>query len=110
MYNYITHKEKPKQRYHRFHTITIHTMETNIDKANHNNEFFFNEEGKVRMGNLHQYEEFWVDYDDIWLKIKAGFDGNYDYISKLMQSMVVEAYKIRPFPTLAIRHGRIEGW
>ena len=99
MYNYITHKEKPKQRYHRFHTISIYTMETNVDKDSPNNEFFFNKEGKVRMENLHQIKRLYIHYDDIWKKIKFDFDDNYDYINKLIQSMVGVAYKIRPFPT-----------
>ena len=99
MYNYITHKEKPKQRYHRFNTISIHTMETNVDEDNPKNVVFFNKEGIIRMENLHQLQQFWVSYDDIWLKIKADFDGNYTYISNLIQSMVGEAFKIRPFPT-----------
>ena len=99
MYNYITQKEKPKQRYHRFHTISIYTMETNVDEKNPKNEFFFNKEGKIRMQILYQYEQFWVDYGDIWLKIQAQFNDNYHYTKKLIQSMVGEAYKIRPFPT-----------
>ena len=101
MYNYITHKEKEKQRHHRFHTISIYTMETNIDDENSNNEFFFNKDDHLRMENSHQYEQFWVDYGDIWLKIEAQFNDNYHYTKKLIQSMVGEAYKIRPFPTLS---------
>ena len=73
-------------------------METIVDIDNPKNEFFFNKQGKVRMENLHQYKEFWVDYNDIWLKIESDFGGNYNYIRKLMQSMVGEVYKIRPFP------------
>ena len=100
MYNYIIHKEKQKQRYHRFHTISVYTMETNVDKDNPKNEFFFNKQGQIRMENLHQYGLFWVGYDDIWLKIEGDFDDNYHYTKRLMQSMVGEVYKIRPFPTL----------
>ena len=99
MYNYITHKEKPKQKYHRFHTITVYTMKTNVDKDNPKNEFFFNKEGQIRMENLHQFQRFWVDYYDIWLKIKSDFSYNHHYTKKLIQSMVGEVYKIRPFPT-----------
>ena len=85
-------------------------METNIDKDNPQNEFFFNKEGKVRMENMHQYEEFWVDYDDIWLKIKTDFDINYNYTSKLIQSMVGEAFKIRPFPTESVLWYNPDWW
>ena len=99
MYNYITHKEKEKQRHHRFHTISVYTMKSNVNKDNPKNEFFFNKEGQVRMENLHQYEKNWVDYDDIFSKIKTDFDDNYRYTMKLIQGMVGEAYKIRPFPT-----------
>ena len=74
-------------------------METNVDEDNPKNEFFFNKDGKVRMENLHQHEEFWVYYKGFWVKIKADFGANYYYISKLIQSMVGEAFKIRPFPT-----------
>ena len=97
MYNYITHKEKEKQRYHRFHTISVYTMETNVNKNNPNNVFFCNKDGKVRMENSHQFQRFWVDCDDIWSKIGSDFDDNYYYIKKLIQSMVGEVYKTRPF-------------
>ena len=110
MYNYITHKEKEKQRYHRFHTISGYIMETDVDKDNPKNELFFNKQGKVRMGNLHQYGQFWVDYNDIWLKIKAEFDGNYRYTKKLIQSVVGEAHKIRPFPTSAFSRYLDDWW
>ena len=99
MYNYITHKEKEKQRHHRFHTISAYTMKTNVDKKNPDNEFFFNKQGKIRMENSHHFKQLWVDYDDIWLKIDGDFEYNYHYIKKLIQSMVGEVYKIRPFPT-----------
>ena len=110
MYNYITHKEKPKQRHHRFHTISIYIMETNIDKNNPKNEFFFNKEGKVRMENLHRIQEFWVEYHDIWLKIEADFDDNYNYNSKLIQSMVGEVFKIIPFATASIYYQSQVRW
>ena len=100
--NYITHKEKPKQRYHRFHTISTYILEINIDEENPKNEFFFNKNGEIRMENLYQDEQFWVDYDYIWLKIKVDFDDNYKYTKKLIQSMVGEVYKIRPFPTRSV--------
>ena len=60
------------------------TMETNVDEYNPKNEFFFNKDGKVRMENLNQYEQFWVDYDDIWLKVEADFGDNYYYARKLI--------------------------
>ena len=110
MHNYITHKEKEKQRYHRFHTISGYIMETDVDKDNPKNEFFFNKQGKVRMENLHQYGQFWVDYNDIWLKNKADFDDSYRYTKKLIQSMVGEAYKIRSFPTIHIKILVLERW
>ena len=102
MYNYIIHRQKSKQRYNRFHIISNFTMETNVDEDNPKNEFFFNKEGQVRMENLHQYEKNWVDCDDIFSKIKADFGANYYYTSKLIQSMVGEAFKIRPFPTTKV--------
>ena len=87
------------------------TMETNIDKDNPQNEFFFNKNSEVRMENMHQYETFFVDYDDIWSKIKADFDYNYHYIKKLIQSMVGEVYKIRPFPTqFVLKVNYFQGW
>ena len=104
MYNHIIHKEKEKQRHHRFHTISIHTMETNVDEDNPKNVVFFNKEGKIRMENLRQFQRFWVDYDDIWSKIEADFDNNYHYTKKLTQSMVGEVFKIRPFPTRLYRN------
>ena len=110
MYNYITHKEKPKQRHHRFHTISIYIMETNIDKNSLNNEFFFNKDGKVRMENYHQNKRLYVHFGDIWLKIGSDFDDSYYYINNLIQSMVGEVYKIRPFPTLPINILRPLGW
>ena len=110
MYNYITHKEKEKQRYHRFHIISIYTMEANLDEENPKNEFFFNEEGKVRMENSHQNQELWVDYNDIWTEIEADFENNYKYINKLIQSMVGEAHKIRSFPTNFIGNVLNHGW
>ena len=110
MYNYITHKENPKQRYHRFHTISIYTVEINVDKDNPKNEFFFNKDGKIRMENLYQYGQFWVDYSDIWLKIKADFGDNYKYTSKLMKSMVREVFKIRPFSTVVTNGDGMFRW
>ena len=103
MYNYIIHRQKKKQRYNRFHIISNFTMETNIDKNNPQNEFFFNKNGEVRMENRQQYKEFLVDYYDIWVKIESYFGGNDKYTSKLIQSMVGEAFKIRPFPTRRVR-------
>ena len=109
MYNYIIHKEKEKQKHHIFHTISIHTMETNVDEYNPKNEFFFNKQGKVRMENLHQIQSFCISYDDIWLKFKPDFEDNCHYIKKLIQSMVGEVFKIRPFPTKAF-HSFICSW
>ena len=102
MYNYITYRQKKRQRYNRFHIISNFTMETNIDKDNPQNEFFFNKEGKVRMENIHQFKEFRVDYTDIWVKIKSYIEGNYKYTKKLIRSMVGDAFKIRPFPTIKV--------
>ena len=100
MHNYIIHRQKSKQRYSRFHIISNFTMETNIDKNNPQNEFFFNKDGEVRMENRHQFEVLWADYHGIWAKIRADFDGNYKYTRKLIRSMVGDAFKIRPFPTI----------
>ena len=72
-------------------------METNVDKDNPQNEFFFNKNGEVKMENMHQYKEFLIDYGDIWVKIEPYFEDNNKYTSKLIQSMVGEAFKIRPF-------------
>ena len=77
-------------------------METNVDKNNLQNEFFFNKNGEVRMENRQQYKEFLVDYYDIWLKIKSDFDVNHEYISKLIPSMVEDAFKIRLFPAFKL--------
>ena len=75
------------------------TMKTNVDNDNPKNEVFFNKDGKIRMENFYQHEEFWVDYNDIWSKVEGDFEVNYTYISNLIQSMVGEAFKITPFPT-----------
>ena len=79
-------------------------METNVDKDNSQNEFFFNKGGKVRMENIHPFEIFWVDYHDIWKKIESNFDGNDEYTRKLIRSMVGDAFKMRSFPTYYLRN------
>ena len=89
MYNYIIHKEKEKQRHHRFHTISVYNMETNLD--NQKTDFFFNKEGSFIIKNSHDYKILYVDYYDIWLKYRAEFEFNYPYIKNLIQSMVREA-------------------
>ena len=85
-------------------------METNVDKDNSQNEFFFNKDGEVRMGNMHQHEELWVGYRSIWSKIKADFGSNYYYINKLIQSMVGDAFKMRSFPTIPGLGKNLNAW
>lgn len=105
MYNCVIQSQKKFQRDIRKTLLSDIIMENNVDENNPKNQFFYNKEGVVVMENMNHYEEYHIDYKDIWSKLSWYFFDNLGivfnrknkYLFKILNGIIKSSLRVNTF-------------